>query len=56
MSRCNTQKWVGICDVKIDQSKGRGVIATHHIKKDDIIMDYHGKVTAPPPPTHIHIP
>lgn len=40
--RCNTQKWVGVCDV-VFQGYGRGLISLQKIQKDDIIVDYHGK-------------
>ena len=41
--RCETQEWVGICDVTFAKF-GRGLISTQRIKKDDVVVDYHGKV------------
>ena len=42
-SRCATQNWIGICDAKFKKF-GRGVVSLQRIRKNDIIMDYHGKV------------
>ena len=41
--RCETQSWVGICDVTFEKF-GRGLISIQRIKKDDVVVDYHGKV------------
>ena len=42
--RCDTQEWVGICDVQYPEKFERGLISTHRIRKDDVVVDYHGKV------------
>lgn len=41
-SRCDTQKWVGVCDATF-HIFGRGLVSTQLIQKDEIICDYHGK-------------
>ena len=41
--RCDMQEWVGICDVEFKMF-GRGLVSTQRIKKDDVVVDYHGKV------------
>lgn len=42
-TRCETQDWVGICDVTLP-GFGRAIVSTQKIKKDDVIVDYHGLV------------
>ena len=38
---CDSQEWASVCDARF-KKYGRGVVALHKIKKDDVIMDYHG--------------
>ena len=44
LHRCETQQWVGVADVKFRSVYGRGLVSLQALKKDDIIVDYHGKV------------
>lgn len=46
LHRCKTQEWVGICDV-ILKGFDRSVVSLQKIKKDDVIIDYHGLVITP---------
>jgi len=41
--RCEKQNWVGISDVILPEF-GRCLVSTQKFKKDDVIVDYHGRV------------
>lgn len=41
--RCATQEWVGVTDAKFEKY-GRGLVSLQRIRKDDVIVDYHGLV------------
>ena len=43
LHRAQTQEWVGVCDVTFPKI-GRGLVSLQKIKKDDVIVDYHGIV------------
>jgi hypothetical protein len=43
IGRCQTQNWPGIC-AALFGSFGRGVVTTQRFQKNDLIMDYHGKI------------
>ena len=43
MHRCETQEWVGVCDATLP-TFGRALISLQRIRKDDVIVDYHGLV------------
>lgn len=43
--RIEHQEWVGICDVNFTKF-GKGLVSTQEIQKDDIIVDYHGKIVS----------
>ena len=43
--RCKQQDWGSVfCRVDYGEDKGRGLVALQRISKDDIVVDYHGKV------------
>ena len=43
LHRCQSQEWVGVCDVKFVKL-GRGLVSLQKIQKDDVVVDYHGLV------------
>ena len=46
MRRCETQEWVGVCDAEFPTLPkcGRALISLQHIRKYDVIVDFHGIV------------